>query len=201
MKVWQKQKKKDLGKALFSWRYRATRRFFTKIFTWLLGGFVSGIITSIIFLIIGLPAYSATSARVVFFAVFLSGMVGAFIRNICNGLEYVISEKALVHFNPAIDIKAPKTALAHIVANRRTEYVLWDNVKEIADQDGSLLLTLKEHEEPIAIGVAPVASYSPASAEEIAGFPGLFKRNEKLDKEILKKVVQKAREAKKALQQ
>ena len=201
MKVWQKQKNKDLGKTLFSWRYRATNRFFTKIFTWLLGGFVSGILTSIIFLIIGLPAYSAMSARIVFFVVLILGVIGAFFRYIYYGIEYRITEKALVQPNLLFGSALNRPETDTISVGSRAEYIPWDIVKEIADQEGVMLLTIKEREEPLAIGVAPVTGYSPAAPEESAGFPKVFKRNEKLDKEVLKKVVQKARDTKKTLQQ
>jgi len=141
------------------------------------------------------------SARIVFFVVFIVGVIAAFFRNIYYGLEFRVTEKALVQPNSFFGSAITRPGADTDPVGPRAEYIPWEIVKEIADQEGTLLLPIKDHQEPLAIGVAPVAGYSPATPEEAAGFPKLFKHNEKLDKEALKKVVQKARDAKKALQQ
>ncbi|MBN2410395.1 hypothetical protein JXQ31_01810 [candidate division KSB1 bacterium] len=200
MKTWQKVKDKDFGKSLFIWRHRAISRFFTKIFTWLLGGFVSGILTSIFFLAVGLPDVSLTAARIVFFAVFLIGVISAFFRNVYNGLEYRITENALVHVKPMCGIESIGRILgsAEKPFGQQFEYISWERAKEIKDENDTFMMILKDREEAAVIGVAPVASY--CNVGENAApvyFPKLFASDEKANKTVLKQIVQKARDVRK----
>ncbi len=201
MKAWQKQKNEDLGKPLFIWRHRAVNRFFTKIFTWILGGFVSGILTSIFFLAMGLPDYSLIAARIVFFVVFILGVISAFFRNVYYGIEYRITEKAIAHVKPMYGIESIGKTLGSEEKpfGQQVEFIAWEKAKEMKEQENSFVMVLKEKEETVIIDVAPVASYCNVGENEVpVNFPKLFVSDEKLNKTVLKQVVQKARDAKKA---
>jgi len=202
MKAWQKLKNEDLGKTLFIWRHRATSRFFTKIFTWLLGGFVSGIMTSIFFLAIGLPDLSLLAARIVFFVVFIFGVISAFFRNIYYGNEYRIMEKAVVQITPICGIESIGRILgsADKPFGQKTDFITFEKMKEMKDQENSFIVILKEKGDSLPIGVTPVAGYcNVAENEAPVNIKNLFARDEKLNKTVLKQIVQKSRDAKKAM--
>ena len=201
MKAWQKQKNEDLGRPLFIWRHRAISRFFTKIFTWLLGGFVSGIMTSIFFLAIGLPDLSLLAARVVFFVVFIFGVISAFFRNVYHGIEYRITDKAIVHVKPWSGIESIGRFFGSEEKpfGQQAEFISWERTKEIKDQENSLVLVLKDKEDTVVAGVAPVASYlNVVENKAPVNFPKLFVSDEKVNKTVLKQVVQMARDAKRS---
>ena len=199
MKTWQKAKNEDLGRPLFIWRHRAISRFLTKIFTWLLGGFVSGILTAIFFAAIGLPEVAQLAARIVFFVVFILGLISAFFRNVYHGIEYRITDKAIVHIKPWCGIESINRILGSEEKpfGQQVEFIGWEKAKEMKDQENSLVMVLKEKEDTVTIGVAPVASYCNV-VENTApvSFPKLFVSDEKVNKAVLKQVVQKARDAK-----
>ncbi len=201
MKTWQKVKNKDFGKPIFIWRYRAINRFFTKIFTWLLGGFVTGILTSIFFLAVGLPDVSLAAARIVFFVVFIFGLISAFFRNVYYGLEYRITETALVHVKPMCGIESIGRILGSVEKpfGQQFEYISWERTKELKDENNTFMMILKDNEEATIIGVAPVAGYCNVGENEApVYFPKLFVSDEKVNKTVLKQIVQKARDARKA---
>ncbi len=101
MKMWEKSKRKeDFGSILVSWRHRSTSRFFSKIFSWLLGAFVFALLTSIFFLAIGMSHLSQPAARIVFFVFFIPGIVSSYFRTIINGVEYWLTENAVVQLRP-----------------------------------------------------------------------------------------------------
>ena len=71
MKIWHKTKKEEFGHINLVWRHKATGRFCMKIATWMLGGFVFGMVTAIAVDTAGLHELSLSAARTVFFIVFV----------------------------------------------------------------------------------------------------------------------------------
>jgi hypothetical protein len=202
MKVWQRSKKEtDFGRVLLIWRHRASGRFFSKIFSWLLGGFVMGLLASILFDTIGLEDQAIHAGRIVFFAVFIIGVISAFFRNLVYGLHYRITQKALLHIRPLCGIEAWSGAGKCCFLDDRTEYLPWEQIKSVDESEGNLVLTLKD-DNVVNLGVVPVRALwvptADGSMEKRAPAKGMWSRSAQLDKEALKLVLQKAREIKKA---
>lgn len=207
MKNWHRLFNKDLGSRLYSWRHKSPSRFFMKILTWLLGGFVFGILAAIFFDVIGLVEIAQNAARIVFFITFLSGVVNAFYRFIINGVEFIIMQKGLVAIKPVSGLeKLAKLIERFFPRLNKSEYLEWQEIKEIKEGNGELYVVLEEGAEEFSLGVSPclsVTAYNEDGIGKTRESPGgrlpLFYSNPEFDKDVLRRAVQKARFAKKML--
>jgi hypothetical protein len=204
MKIWHRSRKMDLGKTLLVWHHRAVSRFFMKIATWLLGGFVCGMLTSIFFAAIGSYEIAQGAARIVFIVVFIAGVAGSYLRNVHYGLEYRIMERGLGNVKPLLGTHAAGhiIGLSDDALGGRTEYILWSEIREVKEEEGTLIAILK-NDQRILLGIAPVVSLSSTSdggGTRVAhgGKYKPFSRDEKLDRDATRLIVQKAREARKS---
>lgn len=201
MKIWQRSdKNSDLGKTLLIWRHRAVGRFFSKIFSWLLGGFVMGLLAAILCDLFNIRN-EVFYARLVFFVVFFAGVISSFFRNLVYGLHYRISDKGLLHVRPLWGLESGQSAELVRRPGDRIEYLGWQQIKSAEEAEGKLLLSLVD-ESVLTVDVAPViALWHPTAdggMEKRSSAAGLWHRSAALDKEALKLVVQKIRDAKKA---
>jgi len=202
MKLWRRGKKIDLGETLVVWHHRAVNRFTMKIFTWLLGGFVSGMLTAILLAAFGFADIAQIAARIVFFLVFIAGAAGSFYRNVYFGLEYRLTDRALVSVRPQLGTQVigqlfggSERPFAH-----HLEYINLEEVKDLSEEEGNLLATLKQDRGSLTLGIAPVVSLkSSGSVRKAHG--GAFSRDDELDKEAIRLIMQKAREAKRQSRQ
>jgi hypothetical protein len=206
MKAWHKVKQETFGEAMLVWRHRATNRFFMKIFSWLLGGYVIGILISILVDTFGEAALAPKAGRSAFLLAFALGVINAFFVNVYNGLKYQVMENALVSSKSLLGVEAFERmfgAFGHLIGNRQ-EYILWNEIKEMKDEQNALALTLKEDESVALVGVAPVLKleiYNGGQKQETRvrhnGKFASFSNDEVLDKEALRLILLRAREAKK----
>ncbi len=202
MKLWHRSKGENFGKTLLAWRHQSTGRFVNKIGSWLLGGFVMGILASILLNTMGLPDSGKYAGRIVFFLVFFFGVVSAFFRNVVYGLHYRITEKALIHIQPFCGLEKLLQPNAEGVRLRwdRVVYLTWEEIKAVQDAEGSITLNLKS-DDAVQLQVAPVRSLSVVSGgnalEERTHARGLFGHDPVFDKEAVKLIVQRIREIKK----
>ncbi|HOT96841.1 MAG TPA: hypothetical protein PLN61_01455 [bacterium] len=200
MKVWQRSKKMEFGKTLLIWRHRAAGRFGGKIFSWLLSGFVLGLLGAVLLNALGMEAQASQFAgRVIFFTVFILGCISAWFRNLVYGLHYRITPQALLYVRPLCGIEALRSGeLLH--RGDRIEFIPWDEIKSVDEMDGALALTLRNGAQ-ISIGVTPViALWTPTAdggMEKRIPLGGPGKKSTPLDKEALKLILQKIREIKK----
>lgn len=202
MKIWHRSKGENFGQTLLAWRHQSTGRFINKIGSWLLGGFVMGILASIFFKMIGLADLGLYAGRAVFFLVFFLGVLSAFFRNIVHGLEYRITEKALLHVQPLCGIESLTKFVAAALRMRweRVTFLPWEEIKSVQDQEGHLHLTLKG-DTTVSIQVTPVRSIDIASGgnafEQRTHDRGFFGHDAGFDKETVKLIVQRIRDIKK----
>ncbi|MBN1466317.1 hypothetical protein JXA02_11175 [candidate division KSB1 bacterium] len=149
MKMWNKTTKADFGKVILTWRHRDAGRFFGKIFSWLLGAFVFGILTSIFFAAIQLPDIALPAARIVFFIVFIFGLVNDLFRAIVNGYEYRITQKAIVYSHPFYGWERLGVLLGSAEKPFRQiyRYFFWQELKEIRELDHGILLVHRNENE------------------------------------------------------
>ncbi len=205
MKAWHKAKQKDFGNTLLVWRHRTLSRFFMKTGTWLLGGYVSGILTSIIIDTLGDPVLSQKAARVAFLVVFVFGVVNAFFQNVLNGVEFRISEKALVSVKSLFGSTAGSNWLESVgkLLGQHAEYILWNEIKEIKDEQKIILLVLKESEATVTVDASSILRLEVLGADgkkdvrhSRNGKLAVFSKDEKFDQEAMRLILQKAREAK-----
>jgi len=201
MKLWQRGSlETDFGPLLLIWRHRAAGRFYSKIFSWLLGGFVLGLLASITFNAIGLGGFSLSAGRITFFVVFILGVVSAFFRNLAYGLDYRITQKALLHVRPLCGIERLRPAGGKLRKGDRIDYLPWEEIKSVNEAGGALALTLKEGQ-VVELGVDPVlALWLPTpdgGMEKRTSAQGGWKSSAELDKEAHKLIVQKIRDLKK----
>lgn len=202
MKVWQRgSTETDFGPLLLIWRHRATGRFYGKIFSWLLGGFVMGLLASIFFNAIGLGELSLRAGRILFFLVFILGVISAFFRYVIYGLHYRITQKGLLHVRPLCGIEKLRPAGEKLLRGDRIEFLPWDEVKSAGEAGGVLTLTLKEGQ-LVELGVVPVLALwlltADGGMEKRTSAEGGWKSSAELDKESLKLIVQKIRDLKKS---
>ncbi len=201
MKIWKKATNWIFEQNILSWRRRDINKFFSKIFSWLLGGFVFGILTSILFIAINRPDYAQPTARLVFFVIFFLGVLSNFFRSVVYGFEYIITQKALIYSHPFWGWEK----LGQILGSDKKPfrqiyyYVAWNEIKEIREHPKGMELILK-NEEILQIPITYVIKLavnlnlkSPERKEKGAS------KTEKLayDKAVQKIVLQAAREAKK----
>jgi hypothetical protein len=201
MKVWQRStKKSDFGKVLLIWHHRAVSRFSSKIFSWLLGGFVLGLLASILFNAIGLGDYSIVAGRVTFFVVFIAGVIGALLHNLIHGLQYRITANALLYIRPVCALEGSAGTAEKLKLCDRVEFIPWDEVKSVDESNGILILNMKDGAQ-VSVGIAPVLALHTPTAdggmEKRSSAAGVWKTNQQLDKESIKLVVQKIRDIKK----
>ncbi len=205
MKAWHKAKQEDFGRILLIWRHRAVSRFFMKIATWLLGGYVTGILTSIIIDTLGDPVLSQKAGRIAFLVVFVLGVVNAFFQNVLNGMEFRISEKALVSVKSLFGSAAGGNLLKSVgkLLGQHAEYILWNEIKDIKDEQQVIMLILKEDEATATVDISSLLRV------EVLGVDGkkdirhsrngklaVFSKDEKFDQEAMRLILQKARDAK-----
>ncbi len=201
MKIWKNARSWTFGDTILSWRHRDASRFFWKILSWLLGGFVFGILTSIFFLAIKRPEYAQQTARLVFFVVFLAGVLSNFLRAVIYGFKYSITPTALVYSHPFFGWEKLGALLgSQDKPFRQTYYFMpWEEVKEIKEHAKGVALVLK-NEEVLEIPVVSVLKLTvnlnlnkPERKEKGAS------KSEKsaYDKAVQRMVLQTAREARK----
>ena len=203
MKIWRKVKKEELGEPFLVWRHRATNRFFLKIGSWILGGFVFAILAAIVISIFRHPPQYIEDQVpwIVFFLVFIFGMLNAFIRNIYNGLEFRINGNGIVTVKPqhgfellGFDKKDGLRPFGEVY-----ELLPWSEIKELKEQDDTIIMNFKIDANPLPLMVTPVVSYfEPNGKINLAhgGALKLFSRDLQVDKDAMRTVLQKAREAK-----
>lgn len=205
MKVWHKGKHEELGRVLLGWRHRAVGRFIMKIGSWLLGAIVMGLLAAISLHAIGQDAIAQQGGRITFFLVFIIGVVSAFFRHVYYGLYYQIREKALVAVRPFCGFERFLTADGQIDQSIGTklDYLPWDQIKDAKEVGGKLHLVIKDYKEPLKIGVSPVRALllplSDGRLERRSNQGGLLARDNSLDKETMRLILQKIREVKKAM--
>lgn len=202
MKIWQKTRNWDFGQTLLEWRHRDAGRFSGKIFSWLLGAFVFGILTSIFFAAVGQADWAQPWARLVFFVILFLGVASNFYRCIIHGLNYKITQKAMVHVHPYIGWEKLTALLGRLMPAFATSYftINWLTVKEIREQKNGILIILQDGQEA-PVPVIPVSivtlnlklnSPEPRSKNRHKADQAAY------DKEILRMVIKAAREAHKA---
>jgi len=190
MKNWQRLYNKDLGRRLYSWRQKSPSRFFMKILTWLLGGFVFGILTAIFFDVINLVDLAQNAGRIMFFVTFLSGTINAFFRFVVNGVEFVVMQKGLVAVKPASGFKTlAKFIEGFFPRLNKSEYIEWQDIKEIKESDGELYVALKKEAGEFTLGVSPCLSVTVYNEDGVgktreshSGRFSFFRKNPEFDK-------------------
>jgi len=201
MKIWEKTTAWIFGDIILSWRHRDFAKFFWKIFSWLLGGFVFGILAALFFIAIHRPDYSQPTARLVFFIVFLTGVISNFMRAVTYGYKYIVTPDALIYSHPFFGWEP----LGKILGSENKPfrhtyyYVNWEEVKEIREHPKGVTIVLK-NEEVLDVPVINVSKLavnlnlkSPEHKEKGAS------KSEKLayDKAVQRIVLQAVREARK----
>jgi hypothetical protein len=201
MQIWQRSDKgSDLGTTLLVWRHRDVGRFISKIFSWLLGGFVLGLLTAILCDFFGIPNETGY-ARVLFFVVFIGGVIGAFFHNLVYGLHYRVTDKALLYVRPLFGIESAQESGLVRRPGDRIEYLPWEQIKSAEEAEGGLFLHMKD-DKTVRLGVTPVVAVwlptADGGMEKRTSAQGLWHRSAALDKETLKLVIQKIRDIKKS---
>ena len=164
MKLWQKTRSEQFGDLLFSWRYKAQNRFFTRIFTWLLSAFVFGLLTAIILSWFGLVDLAQPAARIIFFMVFIGGIIDAYFENIVAGIEYRIYQNALVHIKSGFGrdwLKMP-------FPGTKYEFIRWNDIESIRQNDENIELIYKPTGEKIILETIPVIEYQQYGTDKAA---------------------------------
>ncbi len=199
MKLWNKIFNGDFGDTILTWRYRDVGRFVGKIFSWLLGAFVFGILTSIFFAAIQQPDVALPMARLVFFIIFIIGIVSNFFRALVYGYHFKITQQAIVMAHPFFGweqlgflLGSKEKPFRHI-----DYYLKWQDIKEFRESENGITLILKKDEEiEILIKNVTELTLNLNLRKNEPRAKGSSK-SEKLayDKAVAKIVVQAAREA------
>lgn len=199
MKLWNKTLNGDFGEIILTWRYRDVGRFVGKIFSWLLGAFVFGILTSIFFAAIQKADMAQPLARLVFFVVFITGVVSNFFRAVVYGYQFKITEKAMVTPHPffgweklGIILGSEEKPFRHV-----NYFLNWADTKEIREIDNGIVVVLKnENEIELAIQNVTELTLNLNLKKNEPRAKGSSK-SDKLayDKAVAKIVLQTAREA------
>ena len=198
MRVWLRSNRQtDFGKNLLIWRHRAVNRFVGKIFSWLLGGFVMGLLASILLNGLGLGNHSLFAGRLVFFLVFIAGVISAIFHNLIYGLEFRITQKALLHVRPLFSFLSGGRPAERCHPFDRVEFIPWEEIKSVDESAGALAITLKQGYQ-LSLGVTPLLSLWTLAVngvlEKHVPTAGIKKQDGKGDKEALKLIVQKIRD-------
>lgn len=197
MKFWHKSKSMNFGNTVFRWRHRDTRRFYYKILSWILAAFIGGIFASILCTALGIFEQALLLSRITFLVILVVGVANSYFIYVVFGSEVRLTERALVMVRPVIG----HIALAERLGTpaepfaARFDYLPWEEIKDVREQDGQLLLILKQDLLEVRIGVAPVAFVARDIAEPSGG-EALRGGDSSKDKEILKSIVLKVRELK-----
>ncbi len=187
------------------WRHRSISRFFMKNATWLLGGYVTGILTSIIIDTLGEPVFAQKVGRVAFLLVFVFGVVNAFFQNVLNGMEFRISEKALLSVKSLFGVEATGNLLESIgrLLGQHAEFILWNEIKEIKDEQKTVMIVMKEDDSVATIDISSVLRLDVFTADgkketraSRNGKLAILSKDEKFDQEAMRLILQKARDAK-----
>jgi hypothetical protein len=197
MKFWHKSKSMNFGNIVFRWRQRNTNRFYYKILSWVLAAFIGGIFSSIICAALGIFEHALLLSRITFLIIFVAGCINSYFIYVVYGSECRLTERALVVVRPVIGhiplAERLGTPIEPFAA--RYDYLPWEEIKDVKEQEGQLLLILKKDLQEVQIGVTPVAFVARESAERSSS-ESLRGGDENRDKEILKLIVQKVRELK-----
>jgi hypothetical protein len=202
MKIWQKTKNWDFGQTLLEWRHHDAGRLGGKIFSWLLGAFVFGILTSIFLAAVGQADLAQPWARLVFFVVLILGTASNVFRCIINGFNYKITQQAMVHVHPYLGWEKLSGFLGKLTSLFQVSYftINWKTVKEIREQNNGILLILQDGQE----APVPVIPVSVVTLNLKLNTPEPRSKNrQKTDqkaynKEVLRMVIKAARDAQKA---
>lgn len=203
MKWWNKTTKADFGQVILTWRHRDAGRFVGKIFSWLLGAFVFGILTSIFFAAIQLPDIALPAARGVFFIVFIVGLLNDLFRAILNGYEYMITQRAIVYSHPFYGWERVGALLASADRPFRQTYYYfyWQDVKEIRElEHGILLVHRNENEIEVPVqNVIKLVMNLNLNKPELKAKGSTKSDKQAYDKTVLRLVLQAARDARRAV--
>ncbi len=199
MKLWNKTLNGDFGEIILTWRYRDVGRFVGKIFSWLLGAFVFGILTSIFFAGIQKADMALPLARLVFFIVFISGVASNFFRAVVYGYQFKITEKAIVIPQPFFGWEKLGIILgSEEKPFRQVNYFLnWEDSQEIREIENGIVLVLKNENE-IELPIKNVAELTlNLNVRKNEPRAKGSSRSDKLayDKAVARMVLQTAREA------
>lgn len=208
MKIWKKSSRWNFGPTLIAWRHQDVKRYISRIFfTWLLGAFVFGLLTSIFFLTIGQDHLSLPLARIVFFVIFIYGLVTDLFRYVIRGLNYQVCRDGMVYVKPYIGWEPGSGT--HFSQEKETVpsryfYIPWQDVKDIQEDEEHMLLTVKDKKEDVelAIPVKPVIKASmhldkQGSIQHFTSKTKTEKEKAEFQKEIMRSVLQTARQARK----
>jgi hypothetical protein len=202
MKIWQKTRNWDFGQTLLEWRHRDAGRLGGKIFSWLLGAFVFGILTSIFWAAVGQPDWAQPWARIVFFVVLILGTASNVFRCIINGLDYKITQQAMVHVHPYLGWEKFSGLLGKLMSAFQVSYftINWRTVKEIREQKNGILLILQDGQEaPVPIIPVSVVTLNLKLNTPEPRSKNRQKTDQKAyNKEVLRMVIKAARDAHKA---
>lgn len=195
MKFWHKSKSMNFGNIVLRWRHRDVRRFYYKILSWILAAFIGGIFTSIICAALGIFEQALLLSRIMFLVVFVVGTANSYFIYVVFGSETRLTERALVVVRPVIGHVPLAERLGSPTAPfaARYDYLPWEEIKDVKEQDGQLLLILKKDLQEVQIGVTPVAFVARETAERSSS-ESLRGADDARDREILKSIVQKVRE-------
>ncbi len=204
MGVWRKTSTFDSGKLWLEWRHQSASRFLSKIFTWILTGYVFGIFTSILLNQVGLYTIAQDIARVVFFAVFAVGVTGAFFENMVYGQHFQISENGLLQLKPLLGFeRMTRLPFYDKPFGLKLEYLNWTDIRKISSKERSLRLQLMDDDTNVDIDVDPVISfvnYKPDGTQRRAEARkrkfGLFVSDTALADRVVQTAINRVRELK-----
>lgn len=199
MSYWIKEKNPDFGKIHMSWSNRSYSRMFIKILTWLLMAFVLAIISAIVVYSFVPPEKAHPLIRMLFFLVFIYGIVSAFVGCVYRGQKYSITEKELVNHQPLWKggILAVWLRERLGVAQKYIEYLPLNKITKINKGDKHLQVVLEDEGE-LTVAVSPVLEVTrvvtdgTTTTRRIDGFGArLFQTDAKMDKDVLKQITEK----------
>ena len=196
MKIWKKTKKNNFDDIILAWRMRSTGRFLSKIFSWLLGAFVIGLLTSIFFLAIQAPQLSQPMARLFFFIFFILGILSNYFRSFVNGLEYRITGDALVQVQPFSGFEKLNAVIGTDRYPFRTEYyfILWKDIKNIKDKAAKIQIMDKATESLVDIHMDRILKYYGYKNGEFFEMTGSDESQQTFDKKSRQLILKTARD-------
>ncbi len=199
MKIWHKLADADPGPIVFRWRHCHARRFYNKIFSWILAAFMMGMLTSIVCALIGIHDQALFFSRIVFFITLAVGLINSWFIHAVFGLEFRLTQKAFVAVRPMIGWLpwAEKLGTPDKPLGARFEYLSWEEIKEAREQEGDLILVLKKNLEEVGVSVSPVSWINDGGRIRTAEKP-VSGKTENLDRETLKTILLKIKDLKKS---
>jgi hypothetical protein len=201
MKAWKKSRNLSrFGEPYIIWYHKAVNRFVVKIFTWLLSAFVAGILTALVCHHLNLVDAGQTLARIVFFLVFITGIIDALLENIVIGVDYRVTDKALLHVKPFFLLKPVFGLFGNKVASlaQRVEYIEWPEVESYKQDPEKPALSVElKKSQMVQVGVAPVKHYRlPLSNQEYKSTDQRIDSKDKFSKQAMNHILSKIRQAK-----